>query len=245
MAGGRCRIVEVDGRRRIDTEMTSYDWPTAEARPASRFRTELLEYHCVLVRTDFIRADRQALGLFYRRHGYLFARVDSVSVLPVGTSTKSDVHFFVIEGPRTVIDTIRVMNPGPVPEKEIRESLLYHEGSPLDFPTLEASRDSVVNEYADRGYVLARVVDSLSVDSTRAHVLYDVRPGPRVFLGKVVVEGTQQTKPHYVSRELVLHDGDVMRRSKLVHSQQRIFDSGLYTDAVSYTHLTLPTNREV
>ena len=57
MAGGRCRIVEVDGRRRIDTEMTSYDWPTAEARPASRFRTELLEYHCVLVRTDFIRAD--------------------------------------------------------------------------------------------------------------------------------------------------------------------------------------------
>ena len=182
------------------------------------------------LRTDFIRADRQALGLFYRRHGYLFARVDSVSVLPVGTSTKSDVHFFVLEGPRTVIDTIRVMNPGPVPEKEIRESLLYHEGSPLDFPTLEASRDSVVNEYADRGYVLAKVVDSLSVDSTRAHVLYDVRPGPRVFLGKVVVEGTQQTKPHYVSRELVLHDGDVMRRSKLVHSQQRIFDSGLYTD---------------
>ena len=36
------------------------------------------------LRSDFIRADRVALTAFYRRHGYLEARVDSVPVLPVG-----------------------------------------------------------------------------------------------------------------------------------------------------------------
>jgi outer membrane protein insertion porin family len=182
------------------------------------------------LRIDFIRADRQTLASFYRRHGYLYARVDSVSVLPVGTSSKSDVHFFLSEGPRATIESIRVTNPGPLPEKEIRSQLLYQEGSPLDFAVLEASRDSVVNEYADRGYVLGRVVDSLSIDSTRVRVFYEMRPGPRVLMGNVVVEGTHKTKPLYVSRELVLDEGDVMRRSKLVHSQQRIYDSGLYTD---------------
>ena len=182
------------------------------------------------LRADFIRADRQTLGSFYRRHGYLYARVDSVSILPVGTSKKSDVHFFLSEGRRATIESIRITNPGPLPEKDIRSRLLYQEGSPLDFAVLEASRDSVVNGYADRGYVLGRVVDSLSIDSTRVHVFYEMRPGPRVLMGNVVVEGTQKTKPAYVSRELVLDDGDVMRRSKLVHSQQRIYDSGLYTD---------------
>lgn len=182
------------------------------------------------LRSDFLRADRQTLGSFYRRHGYLYARIDSVSVRPVGTSTKSDVHFFLAEGPRAVIDTLRVTDPSPLTEREVRSRLLYREGSPLDFGILEASRDSVIHEYADRGYVLARVVDSLSIDSTRVSVFYRMVPGPRVLLGDVIVEGTQKTRPGYVARELVLDEGDLMRRSKLVHSQQRIYDSGLYTD---------------
>jgi hypothetical protein len=57
MAGGRCRIVETDGRRRVDADMALYDVPAADAWPAARFRTELLEYHCVLVRNDVLLAD--------------------------------------------------------------------------------------------------------------------------------------------------------------------------------------------
>ena len=57
MAGGRCRIIEVDGRRRIDTDMALYDVPASEASPSSRFSTELVEYHCVLVRTDFVQSE--------------------------------------------------------------------------------------------------------------------------------------------------------------------------------------------
>jgi outer membrane protein insertion porin family len=182
------------------------------------------------LRADFLRADRLTLGSFYRRHGYLYARIDSVSLQPVGDSTKSDVHFFLTEGPRASIDTLRIVDPWPLSEKEVRSLLLFHEGSPLDFAILEASRDSLINEYADRGHVLARVVDSLSIDSTKVAVFYRMHPGPRVLMGEVIVEGTQKTRPGYVSRELVLDGGDLLRRSKLVHSQQRIYDSGLYTD---------------
>jgi GT2 family glycosyltransferase len=57
MAGGRCRIIEVDGRRRIDADMASYNVPAADAWPAERFSTELLEYHCLLVRSETVRAD--------------------------------------------------------------------------------------------------------------------------------------------------------------------------------------------
>jgi GT2 family glycosyltransferase len=57
MAGGRCQIIEVDGMRHMDADMASYDVPAADAWPTARFRTGLLEYHCVLVRTEFLRAD--------------------------------------------------------------------------------------------------------------------------------------------------------------------------------------------
>ena len=45
------------------------------------------------LRSDFVRADRVALTAFYRRHGFLEARVDSVPVHPVGRSSRKwDVH---------------------------------------------------------------------------------------------------------------------------------------------------------
>ena len=183
------------------------------------------------LRSDFVRADRLALTSFYRRHGYLEARVDSVPVLPVGKSARKwDVHFYLTEGPRAVVDTIRIEGTGPLPEAEFRKVLRFQSGSPLDLPIIQASRDSVVNAYADRGYVLARVIDSLEVHDRRVSVSYRVQPGPRVFVDRFKVEGTQKTKPSFVTREMLLRPGDVVRRSKLVLSQQRIYDSGLYSD---------------
>jgi len=182
------------------------------------------------LRADFIRADRATLEAFYRRHGFLTARVDSVTIRHVGTSPKSDVTFYLFEGPRSVVDTILVAGNGPLPEARVRKALLYHAGSPLDLGILEASRDSVTYEYTDRGYIYARVIDSLTVDSTRVAVHYRIDPGVRVRLRQIQVEGTRKTKPSYVEREVLLKPGDFMRRSKLIQSQQRIYDSGLYTD---------------
>ena len=182
------------------------------------------------LRNDFIRSDRLTLATFYRRHGYLEARIDSVTILPVGESSKSDVHFYLTEGPRAVVTSINMEGLGPVSEAEFRKTLRYKEGSPLDFPILEASRDSIVYAYADRGHVLAVVVDSLAIENNRASLFYRVVPGPKVYLNAVQVEGTQRTRPHYVSREMIVKPGDPLRRSKLILSQQRVYDSGLYSD---------------
>jgi hypothetical protein len=57
MAGGPCRIAEVDGRRRLRVDMDLYDVPAADAWPGERFHTDYLEYHCVLLRTDVVRGD--------------------------------------------------------------------------------------------------------------------------------------------------------------------------------------------
>jgi len=182
------------------------------------------------LRQDYLRADAATIESFYRRTGYLYARVDSVVAHPTKDPKKSDVTFYVHEGPRATIKEIRLRGLGPMSDREVREALLYQVGSPLELGMLEASRDSITYQYADRGYALVSVSDSLRVDSTQVSVLYAIRPGPKVRMGSIEVEGTQKTKPSYVTRELLFKPGDVLLRSKLIQSQQRIYDSGLYTD---------------
>jgi outer membrane protein insertion porin family len=182
------------------------------------------------LRQDYLRADAATLESFYRRTGFLYARVDSVVARPTKDPKKSDVAFYVHEGPRATIKDIRLIGTGPMADREVREALLYQVGSPLELGMLEASRDSITYQYADRGYALVSVSDSLRVDSTLVSVVYAIRAGPKVRMGSIEVEGTQRTKPLYVTRELLFKPGDVLLRSKLIQSQQRIYDSGLYSD---------------
>ena len=182
------------------------------------------------LRQDYLRADAATLESFYRRTGYLYARVDSVVARPTKDPKESDVTFYVHEGPRAMIKEILITGLGPMSDREVREALLYQVGSPLELGTLAASRDSITYQYGDRGYALVSVSDSLRVDSTQVSVLYAIRPGPKVRMGSIEVQGTHLTKPSYVTRELLFKPGDVLLRSKLIQSQQRIYDSGLYSD---------------
>jgi outer membrane protein assembly complex protein YaeT len=182
------------------------------------------------LRHDFIRSDRVTLASFYQRHGYLWARVDSVAIRPVGTSSRSDVEFFLTEGPRAEVASVRVDGSGPIPEGTALGMLRLQPGSAFDVAALRSGRDSLMQEYAERGHVVVRVADSVRVDSTRVHVLYEVTPGPVVRLDSVGVEGARKTRSSFVSREVEVEPGSVLVRSKLIESQEYIYNTGLYSD---------------
>ncbi len=197
-------------------------------------------------RPDFIRVDRITLQSFYRRHGYLDALVDSVRVVPSPDSPSSvDIGFYVTEGSLHRVEAVRIEGAGPIPELELRRLLAERPGGPLDIPQIELDRQAIEDRYGDLGYVTAQVRDSLEIVGTRVRVLHQVRPGDVVRLRGIAVEGNKQTRPKLVTRSFLIRRGDVLSRAKLLQSQQRVYDTGLYKDVQfsrgeidSATHLT-------
>ncbi len=182
------------------------------------------------LRADYIRFDRVTLQDFYRRHGYLAARVDSVPIRERGTSERADVHFYLTEGRRFLVESVRFEGAGPITEPDLRNALTLRSGDPFDVPRQDLSRQAIENQFLEQGYIAARVRDSLEIDTTSVRIVYRIAAGPKAVLGAVKVEGTSVTKPAFVTREIVVDPGDVLTRSKLILSQQRIYDSGFYSD---------------
>jgi outer membrane protein insertion porin family len=217
------RKVEIHGN-------STYKTGTLKKFLRTRGRGGFPFYRSRPLRPDYIRFDRLSLQDYYRRHGFLEARVDSVPLHFNQKGTEAEVHFWLTEGPRARVESVRFEGVGPVPEDKLRDALQLKPGDPLDIPKQDMSRGAVEEEYAERGYIAASVRDSLEVEGTNVRIVYRIAPGPKTVLDSLIVEGTSKTKPRFVEREVTIKPGELLARSKLVRSQQRIYDSGFYSD---------------
>ncbi len=197
-------------------------------------------------RSDFLRFDRVALQSYYRRRGYMQAQVDSVRTDPVpGAASRVDVNLFLSEGPLYRVGAVVLLGTSPLPEEDVRHVSKQRPNDPVDITRVEADRQAIEDLYADLGHAAVQVRDSLAAESTRVHVVYKIVAGPVARLGSVGVEGIRRTRRRVVTRELSVHPGEILARKKLAGSQQRIYDTGLYSDVVfergdidSVTHLS-------
>ncbi len=203
-------------------------------------------WHHSPYRSDFLRFDRVTLQSYYRRRGYLAAQVDSVRTDPVpGSDEKVDVRFFLTEGSLSRLSAILIEGEAPLPEPEVRKVLKQKPNDPIDIARVEVDRQAIEDHYANLGFAAVQVRDSLGADSTRVNVVYRIEAGPVARVRTVGVDGLHITRGRVVTREVTVRSGDILSRKKLVDSQQRIYDTGLYSDVVfergeidSVTHLT-------
>lgn len=208
---------------------TAYEDGTLRAFLRTRSKSFFRPWRAAPLRADFLRFDRVALRDFYRRRGYLDAEVESVAI--VSRSERDvEVRFHLREGARATVASLDFSGATVEEEETLRASIPLSAGAPFDFPQLEITLAAIESLYVERGHVAAAVRDSVSVAPEGVRVRFDVTPGPRASLRQLVIEGTRATKPRFVSREVVLRPGDVLSRSRLFRSQQRIYDSGLYSD---------------
>ena len=79
-------------------------------------------------------------------------------------------------------------------------------------------------ELARNGYVFAQVEGraSLSEDGTRARLRYEVEPGPRVHVGKVLLKGLERTDPELVRGQLSLVEGSPLDPEQLRVTQRNL-----------------------
>jgi outer membrane protein insertion porin family len=208
---------------------TAYEDKTLKSLLRTRQKSFFHPWRDAPLRSDFLRYDRVVIQDFYRRHGYLDARVDTVEVVQ-GRGKDVVVRFALDEGPRAQVTGIDFTGTTAAEEEALRETIPLAAGDPFDFPQVEMSHAAIESLYAERGHVIVAIRDSIEVTSHGVRVRFDVRPGPSATLRSIVVEGTSATKPTFVAREVVLKPGDILARSRLIRSQQRIYDSGLYTD---------------
>lgn len=132
-------------------------------------------------------------------------------------------------GPRTLVAEVGLTLsspaslPGPPPPLRLRTGQPYRESD------LALDRAALLASYRNGGYPAVEVeakVEPAEPEGVRVH--FEVRPGPRVEIGDVVVAGLEDTRESVVRRSLGLAEGEPLSARALLDAQRRLAGLGLF-----------------
>ncbi len=233
------KSVTFNGVKNVDLE----ELKQRIATKTSRCRTFLLAPFCLLSKShviyqrnfldrDELLRDELRVRVFYYKKGYRSSEVEARVVPP--DADQVDIVFDVREGPPTVLSELSLEKTDtvepPLPANVLQSVRAPAKGKPLDLFALDSAEVKLRNLLADRGYAGAEVKDTvmLSPDGLTAYAGIRLQPGEQVTVENVAIDGNERVSDRTISRMLTFHAGDLYRRSDLLESQRKMYESGLF-----------------
>jgi outer membrane protein assembly complex protein YaeT len=171
-------------------------------------------------------ADALRLRVFYRRRGFRAVAVDTAVERTDGDAR---VTFRIEEGEPTRVGELTVEGlDGDVSAEEVRRRFPLQPGDRLDLVELEQGKGRIVDWLRNRGYPDAAVLTEYFIPAGErtAELTLDVRPGSRMRVGEIRIEGAEALGTDVVRRVLTFESGEWYRRSSILESQRSLYQLG-------------------
>jgi outer membrane protein assembly factor BamA len=215
--------VEVAGNRYFDT-------PTIRERmylePAS-FQFRRGRYS-----ESYLRRDEVTITNLYQENGFRDVRVVStVQDDYQGKTGNIAVTISIEEGPQWLISNLNVEGIDSLEKDRIIGSLSSTPGQPFSEFNVALDRDNILTEYFGEGFPNATFEWSYSPGSApqRVDLRFQIVEGSRRFVRQVLTSGLSTTQDQLVNRNILLNPGDPLSQPKMVETQRRLFDVGIFS----------------
>ncbi len=181
------------------------------------------------LRESRLESDLISIKAFYRRNGFLETEVREERVVDE-EEDRVEITVFIDEGPQTLVGGVSIEGNSAIKTDPLLRVLKIKQGRPFDDRQVGEDAYRLYTYYANRGFVFASVEHNVAFADGEALVEYSVTEGRPAPIGELSVRGGGKVKDDIVLRELTLKPGDTFSGTKMVDSQQKVLDTGLFKD---------------
>lgn len=192
-----------------------------------------------------LRDDLKAVLSLYQRKGFLGAKIEDVRLDIKKEKKTMAIVVFIDEGEQTMLEAVELKGVQSMPEEELRKIILLKPGAPLDLFAVDQGNLKILRYYRAKGFLFAKTSADVEFEKNgNARVAYSINEGPRLTVGKIIVQGTDKTKDYVVRREVTMRPGDPYTQDALMESRQRLTRLG-YFDRVSVSPVERDSIRDI
>jgi len=199
--------------------------------PVMTIRTAQFPFQTAAYSNKMLANDIDSLKGVYQARGFLDAKIT-----PHFNYYYQDLpqHLFVTveiqEGERTMVGKVDLRGVTDEQEKVLSSRLANQAGQFYSPENEQKDRDTILRYFTNRGYSHARVIASSSPagQDHLMNVMYQVTPGNKEMIERVLLLGNEHTRDGVVRRELTFSRNQPVNESALLESQRKLYDLGLF-----------------
>ncbi|HUQ95712.1 MAG TPA: POTRA domain-containing protein [Bryobacteraceae bacterium] len=180
---------------------------------------------------DMLARDKSVIAELYRSNGFRDVQVDARVERGYGGKQREVAVFIEIkEGPQWFVNSLEISGVDLQIYEYIRSILTSTEGQPYSTFNIATDRDNILSFYYDNGYPDAKMeVNATPPDADhRMDVKYVIEEGRRLYIQDVLINGLAYTRPSLVKSRIKLVPGSPLSLSRMVFSQRRLYDLGIF-----------------
>ncbi len=174
--------------------------------------------------------DLERLSSFYLDRGYVDFAVDSTQVSMSPDKRKMYVVANIKEGEVYTVTDIKLTGDLILKDEDLRKQLSIKTGEIFSRRKVEQSSDAITSMLSNIGYAFAEVnpVPDINRDKREVGLNFQVNPGKRVYVRRIVFKGNLHTEDQVVRREIRQLEGAWYSQAAIDRSKIRLQRLGYF-----------------
>ena len=180
-----------------------------------------------------IDVDKDLIRRFYLSRGY--ADVQVTSAVAELTRDRKDfiITYTIFEGPRYDFGTVNLALKAEAEGLDmaaLNKVVTLKPGELFNAKRVDENTDKLIDQLGSKGFAFLDVKpDYVKHEAERkVDIVFNVTPGPRVYVNRINIEGNTRTRDNVIRREMRLAEGDAYSSEKLKRSHDRLTYLGYF-----------------
>jgi outer membrane protein insertion porin family len=202
----------------------------ADLRPLLRVQTASLALRHGTYSQALLRTGVSDIENMYRANGFADVKVDTnVEDNYRGLQNQLAVVVHISEGPQTRVGTFQIVGSTQLGDSAF-QNLYTGSGQPFSDTRIADDRDIILNYYFDNGFPGATFdAEATPAPGNHMNVVFKIHEGERFYVDRVLISGTEHTRPYVIDHELQMKSSDPLSQGDLLRTQQRLYDLGIFS----------------
>nr|WP_295383172.1 outer membrane protein assembly factor BamA [Pseudoxanthomonas sp.] len=237
----KIRHVNLVGTEKFQNEDILKAWESKEHNWLSWYRRDD-QYS-----KEKLSGDMEKLNSWYLDRGYVDFSIDSTQVSISPDKRDMFITAGITEGEQYKVSEVKVTGDTVLPQENVERMVIVKPGQIFSRRLLEITSDSITATLSNIGYAFAQVNPIPSVDREKRTVSlnFQVVPGPRVNVRRIVFKGNARTSDEVMRREMRQFEGSWYSQAAIDRSKIRLQRLGYFETVDVETPAVPGTNDQV
>lgn len=191
-----------------------------------------------IFREEALQADKAAIKLLYGENGYIDAHVESIKK---DVDSESDpqkeqitLTYVIMEGEQFTYGGTEFQGNYIFTTEQLSEKIKLRKGDIFNLKKFEIGFGEVANIYYENGYTGNYIDKKETRDSAAKEVSYTIIivERERSHIENIIINGNTKTKDHVILREILLKEGDVFSKTKILNSFRNLVNLRYFSSVV-------------